>query len=120
MHGGDAEPQRFRILSLEGGGIVGDFSASALAAFEEDSQQRCVDHFDLIAGTSTGGIIAIGLGMGIPAREIQDFYVNYGARIFPKPHKPHTTRPWSSAGPSRGGPARRSPANARAFSASRR
>jgi patatin-like phospholipase/acyl hydrolase len=83
MHVGNPEPQRFRILSLEGGGIMGAFSASALAAFEEDTQQRCVDHFDLIAGTSTGGIIAIGLGMGIPAREIRDFYVNYGARIFP-------------------------------------
>lgn len=76
-------PPRFRILSLEGGGIMGAFSASALATFEEETHQRCVDHFDLIAGTSTGGILAIGLGMGLSAREICDFYVRYGAQIFP-------------------------------------
>jgi patatin-like phospholipase/acyl hydrolase len=83
MNNGNETPQRFRILSLEGGGIMGAFSASALAAFEKDTGHRCVDHFDLIAGTSTGGIIAIGLGLGIPAREICDFYEKYGAQIFP-------------------------------------
>lgn len=72
------EPQRFRILSLEGGGIMGAFSASALAAFEENTGHRCVDHFDLIAGT-----IAIGLGLGIPARDICEFYRAHGSEIFP-------------------------------------
>ena len=62
---------------------MGAFSASALAALEENTGQRCVDHFDLIAGTSTGGIIAIGLGMGISARDICNFYVERGAEIFP-------------------------------------
>lgn len=77
------ERPRFRILSLEGGGIMGAFSASALAEFEEGTGHRCVDHFDLIAGTSTGGIIAIGLGLGIPARTICNFYQQHGSRIFP-------------------------------------
>lgn len=76
-------PPRFRILSLEGGGIMGAFSASVLAAFEEETGLRCVDHFDLIAGTSTGGIIAISLGIGLSAREICDFYREHGAKIFP-------------------------------------
>jgi patatin-like phospholipase/acyl hydrolase len=43
-----------------------------------------VDHFDLICGTSTGGIIAIGLAMGIPARDILRFCGEEGFRIFPR------------------------------------
>lgn len=83
MNNSSGAPQRFRILSLEGGGIMGAFSASVLAVLEEESRHQCADHFDLITGTSTGGIIAIGLGMGIPAREICNFYIKYGAEIFP-------------------------------------
>jgi len=73
----------FRILSLDGGGIKGAFTASVLAQLEEDTQCAAVEHFDLITGTSTGGIIAIGLGLGIPAREIIDFYRTRGLVIFP-------------------------------------
>jgi patatin-like phospholipase/acyl hydrolase len=73
----------FRILSLDGGGIKGAFTASALAALEEDTGQAIVDHFDLITGTSTGGIIAIGLGLGLPASRIRDFYAAKGPVIFP-------------------------------------
>jgi hypothetical protein len=42
-----------------------------------------VDHFDLITGTSTGGIIALGLGLGLSAAEIRDFYRQHGQTIFP-------------------------------------
>jgi hypothetical protein len=73
----------FRILSLDGGGIKGTFSASALAALEEATGKRCVDCFDLITGTSTGGIIAIGLGLGLTARQIVEFYEQHGPDIFP-------------------------------------
>lgn len=74
----------FRILSIEGGGILGAFAAGALAELELSTGCRIVDHFDLIAGTSTGGIIAIGLAMGIPADDIRDFYLQHGRSIFPK------------------------------------
>ena len=74
---------RFRILALDGGGIKGAFSAAALATLEETTGCRCVDHFDLISGTSTGGIIAIGLGLGLSAREIVHFYEEHGPAIFP-------------------------------------
>lgn len=73
----------FRILSLDGGGIKGAFTASVIATLEEDSGRPAAEHFDLITGTSTGGIIAIGLGLGIPAREILKFYSEKGASIFP-------------------------------------
>jgi patatin-like phospholipase/acyl hydrolase len=41
------------------------------------------NYFDLIAGTSTGGIIALGLGAGLTAAELRDLYVNRGREIFP-------------------------------------
>ena len=76
--------ERFQILSLDGGGIKGIFSAGVLAALEEDLNIEIIDHFDLIAGTSTGGIIAIGLGLGLRPREIVEFYLREGPRIFPQ------------------------------------
>jgi uncharacterized protein len=73
----------FRILSLDGGGIMGAFTASVLATLEEATGCRLVEHFDLITGTSTGGIIAIALGMGTTARQACDFYQTRGPEIFP-------------------------------------
>ncbi len=75
----------FQILSLDGGGIRGIFSAAMLAAIEEDANCRIIDHFDLIAGTSTGGIIAIALGLGLRPKQIVDFYLQEGAAIFANP-----------------------------------
>lgn len=74
---------RFQILSLDGGGIKGIFSAAILAALEEDLGIKVVDHFDLIAGSSTGGIIAIGLGLGLSPKQIVAFYMTHGPSIFP-------------------------------------
>ncbi len=74
--------ERFQILSLDGGGIRGLFSAALLAFLEEDHGLRIADHFDLIVGTSTGGIIALALGMGMRPREIVRFYVHKGPEIF--------------------------------------
>jgi uncharacterized protein len=76
------QPSRFQILSLDGGGLRGMFSAAVLARLEDDLGVRLVDHFDLIAGTSTGGIIALGLGLGMTPRQILEFYTNHGPRIF--------------------------------------
>lgn len=75
--------ERFQILSVDGGGLKGIFTASFLAAMEEITGTRIVDHFDLIAGTSTGGIIAIALGLGFSPKEILDFYKERGKDIFP-------------------------------------
>jgi patatin-like phospholipase/acyl hydrolase len=74
---------RFRILSLDGGGIKGVFTASVLAELEHMTGKRVVEYFDLLTGTSTGGIIALALAVGIPAGKILDFYTNYGPTIFP-------------------------------------
>ena len=74
--------ERFQILSLDGGGIKGLFSAAVLAKLEEDLNTNITDHFDLIVGTSTGGIIALGLGLGMKPQEIVQFYVESGPQIF--------------------------------------
>ena len=73
----------FRILALDGGGIKGVFTAAVLSALEDESGQRIVDHFALIAGTSTGGIIAIGIALGLSGKALLDFYTRRGPTIFP-------------------------------------
>jgi hypothetical protein len=79
---GAAATKKRKILSIDGGGVKGAFPASFLAMIEESTGKRIVDHFDLIAGTSTGGIIALGLGLGVPAREILRFYEEHGPSVF--------------------------------------
>ena len=74
--------QPFRILSLDGGGIRGAFTASFLAAIEERLGHSVTDHFDLIAGTSTGGIIAVAMAFGERCERIRDFYSARGPEIF--------------------------------------
>jgi uncharacterized protein len=76
--------ERFQILALDGGGAKAMFSASILARFEEDHGARVVDCFDLIAGTSAGGIVALGLGAGLSPAEIADRFLDLVAKIFPR------------------------------------
>jgi patatin-like phospholipase/acyl hydrolase len=76
---------RFQILSLDGGGLKGILSAALLANWEEDLGVSVADHFDLIAGTSTGGIIALGLGARIKPVDIVGFYAEQGPHVFRGP-----------------------------------
>ncbi len=75
----------FRILAIDGGGIRGIFPAAVLAGLEQRflEGQSIATRFDLIAGTSTGGIIALGLSAGLTAAQLRDLYVNRGGEIFP-------------------------------------
>lgn len=87
-------PKPFQILSLDGGGIKGLFSAAVLAAIEEDLNTEVAKHFDLIAGTSTGGIIALGLGTGMRPREIVEFYLANGPEVFKQAKQLRTIKSW--------------------------
>ena len=76
--------QSFRILSIDGGGIKGIFPSCFLEKLESQylKEQSIVNYFDLICGTSTGGIIALGLGAGMTASEISKLYIEKGGNIF--------------------------------------
>jgi patatin-like phospholipase/acyl hydrolase len=77
--------RRFRILSIDGGGIRGVFPAAVLAGLERryTGGHSIASYFDLVAGTSTGGILALGLGAGYTTCELLDLYVTRGCEIFP-------------------------------------
>ena len=80
------EPRR-RILCIDGGGIRGTFPAAFLAHLEAYLGGRKIgSYFDLIAGTSTGGIIAIALALRISASDILKFYEDHGPEIFAQNH----------------------------------
>jgi hypothetical protein len=79
-----------RLLSIDGGGLAGLIPAEALIEIETQldaltgtSLPLC-QRFDLIGGTSTGAILAVGLALGLKAAELRDFYLNYGKHIFTK------------------------------------
>ena len=86
----------FKILSLDGGGIKGIFPAGILTFLEENclNGRPIGDYFDLITGTSTGGILALGLGAGLSARALLDLYVNEGHRVFPPQQRRRGLRLW--------------------------
>ena len=75
-----------RLLSIDGGGLKGVMPAAFLAQIEETTRRRIVDHFDLVVGTSTGGIIALGIGLGLSCGEILQFYRLHGPGVFGAPH----------------------------------
>lgn len=79
----------FRILSLDGGGIRGLFGASYLAEIERRYLKGASigGYFDMVAGTSTGGIIALGLATGMSASEVSKIYAERGEFIFPPPKR---------------------------------
>ena len=81
------EEKPFKILSIDGGGIKGLFSAEILSAIETHYRKPISKYFDLICGTSTGGLIALALSVNVPAQELVKFYRNEGQKIFP-----HTTK----------------------------
>lgn len=80
--------KKFKILSIDGGGIKGVFPAFFLTLLEDelknrsDGRTKIYQHFDLITGTSTGGIIAIALALGISAKEIYQLYLDNAKKIF--------------------------------------
>jgi uncharacterized protein len=73
-----------RVLAIDGGGIRGLIPALVLAELEERSARRVFELFDLMAGTSTGGIIASALCAPdpLPAAEVAAIYEEEGPRIF--------------------------------------
>ena len=87
------ETRKFRILSLDGGGIRGAFTAGYLSEIERVISRPLGEYFDLIAGTSTGGIIAAGIAFRVPAKRIETFYREHGPQIFRRRWRSPSTWP---------------------------
>lgn len=79
----------FKLLSIDGGGILGLLPTMVLNELERRflGGEPIGRHFDMITGTSTGGIIALGLGQGLSAAEISKLYLEQGEKIFPPTHR---------------------------------
>lgn len=84
----------FQILALSGGGYRGLFTARVLSRLEAKAGRPLRECFDLISGTSIGGIIAIGLAMGKSAESIEKKFTEKGEDIFPHGETP----PWWTGG----------------------
>lgn len=72
----------FQILSLSGGGFLGLYTVTVLSELERGLGRPLASCFDLLAGTSVGGIIVLGLGLGKSAEEIRNAFEENGAQIF--------------------------------------
>lgn len=85
-----SEYPKIKILSIDGGGIKGIIPCMILQKIEERTKKPISALFDVIAGTSTGGILTLGLTVpnqdGKPqysASDILDLYKDKGSQIFP-------------------------------------
>ncbi|MEH2073172.1 MAG: patatin-like phospholipase family protein [Nostoc sp.] len=90
---------KYKILAIDGGGIRGIIPTMILAEIEKRTQKPIFSLFDLISGTSSGGILALGLSkpklnLDIPdspataqysAEDLLQIYIEYGAEIFYEP-----------------------------------
>jgi uncharacterized protein len=93
------EPRPRRVLALDGGGIRGLLTLGVLGELERQLRETCWNHypankspddfrlcqfFDVVAGTSTGAIIAAGLARGMSVTKLVSFYTDFGVKAFTK------------------------------------
>ena len=90
----DINPQAKKlILSIDGGGMRGMIAVAMLAELETLTGKSCSQLFDMVAGTSTGAIIAAGIGLGYTAQELlEEVYRTRLPEVLPRPTE------WYSAG----------------------
>ena len=79
-----AAGRRFQVLSLSGGGVRGLYTACVLEGLEARAGCSIGECFDLVAGTSIGGIIALGLALGRSAAEVRAIIEDAGPAVFPR------------------------------------
>lgn len=74
---------RYRVLSIDGGGIRGIVTTVLMQRLKAaPGLEGFLDKVDLVAGTSTGGLLALGIARGLGLDVIRDLYVNDGPEIF--------------------------------------
>lgn len=85
----------FHILALSGGGYKGLFTAKILSNIEGRTDRLFGSHFDLICGTSIGGIIALALATrDITAKKIEEMLIEAGPLIFRRIEEPESKLSW--------------------------
>ena len=77
-----SRPAEFRILSLSGGGYLGLYTAVVLAELERRIGEPLGRRFDLLAGTSVGGLVAMAMAFELPLSVIVDLFKNQGRDVF--------------------------------------
>jgi patatin-like phospholipase/acyl hydrolase len=88
--------RRIKILAIDGGGMRGVIPATVLMEIERRTGKAAAELFDLMAGTSTGGILAAGLAVPGPAGprysagDLRELYFQEGSVIFPQPGFPRS------------------------------
>lgn len=87
-----ASARRFQALALSGGGARGLYTACVLEGLEARAGVPLHRCFDLLAGTSIGGIIALGLAVGRSAREVRELVETASAVVFPRSGPLHRLR----------------------------
>jgi hypothetical protein len=75
-------PPTFHVLALSGGGYRGLYTATVLTELEQSLGSPIAKYFDLLCGTSVGGLLALGLSNEIPASDLKDVFVEQGKTIF--------------------------------------
>lgn len=92
MDSKNSDVRPFRVLTLDGGGMRGLYTASLLLTLSQrfngkykTSDPDIGNAFDLICGTSTGAILASALAIGISLKKVQNLYIKNGEDIFPRP-----------------------------------
>ncbi|RAU36421.1 CBASS cGAMP-activated phospholipase [Pseudomonas sp. RIT411] len=78
----ESRRRTYHVLALSGGGYRGLYTATVLAEMEQVLGRPIASHFDLICGTSAGGLLALGLASEIPAPELKAMFENQGQQIF--------------------------------------
>lgn len=71
-----------RVLSLSGGGFLGLYTAVVLAGLEARAGEPLARRFDLIAGTSIGGVLALALAYEVPMERLVRLFVDHGPEVF--------------------------------------
>lgn len=72
----------YHVLALSGGGYRSLYTATVLCELEAALGRPIASHFDLICGTSAGGMLALGLAANIPSVELKALFEEKGNRIF--------------------------------------
>jgi predicted acylesterase/phospholipase RssA len=72
----------FQILALSGGGYLGLYTAEVLARLEAQAQRPIGQCFDLVSGTSVGGLLALAVAMEVPVERVRDLFIERGTDIF--------------------------------------